>query len=234
MGFILLSLCIVANLLIRSRLPHKQDTRLAELLPDFRIFVDGTGALAMTTAAVFFVEWGLFVPLTYLPSYAVANGIDDNFSYQLIAIFNAGSVFGRWLPGYIADRIGRFNTMIVTVFMCLASTFAFWLPAGNSIGLIVTYCVIFGFASGSNISLTPICVGQLCDTSVYGRYYATSYTVVSFGTLTGIPIGGALISAAGGKYWSIIVFTGCSYVASLSCLVYVRIRKAGWSLRTKW
>ena len=34
---------------------------------------------------------------------------------------------------------------------------------------------------GSNISLTPVCVGQLCDTEVFGRWYATCYTIVSIG-----------------------------------------------------
>jgi hypothetical protein len=47
--------------------------------------------------------------------------------------------------------------------------------------LLVIYALLFGFSSGSNISLTPVCVGQLCKTENYGRYYATAYTIVSFG-----------------------------------------------------
>lgn len=235
-GFIFVFFVIFANLLVKGRLAPKNKTRVNDVLPDFRIFLDGTGAFALVTAGTFFMEFGLFVPITYLTSYCIANGVDPTFSYQVIAILNAGSCFGRWLPGLAADRMGRFNIMILTLMLCLITTFAFWLPATYDavVPLIVVYSVLFGFASGSNISLVPTCVGQLCDTREYGRYYATCYTVVSFSTLTGIPIAGALIDAAGGSYWGVIVFTGLCYVASVMCFVAVRVRKVGWSLRARW
>lgn len=235
-GFIFLLLVTVANLLVRSRLPPKKETRFRDVLPDFSIFLDGTGAFALTTAGTFFMEFGLFVPITYLTSYALANGIEQTFAYQVIAILNAGSCFGRWLPGLLADRVGRFNTMIAMLLMCMVTTFAFWLPAtySNVVPLTVVYAVLFGFASGSNISLVPVCVGQLCSTRVYGTYYATCYTVVSFSCLTGIPIAGALIDAAGGSYWGLIVFTGVCYVAATACFVAVRVMRVGLGLTAAW
>lgn len=178
MGLIFIVLLALANLLIRSRLRPATGTRTS-VLPDFTIFRDPP--FALTTAGVFFIEWGLFVPLAYISSYALAHDVRPAFAYQLLAVVNAGSFFGRWLPGYVADRLGRFNTMILTVAMCLLTTLALWLPARNSVPLMCIYAVLFGFASGSNISLTPVCVGQLCRTESYGRYYATCYTVVSFG-----------------------------------------------------
>lgn len=233
LGFVIVVLCAVANLLVRGRLPQKRKPPIAELLPDFKIFLDGTGALAATTAAVFFAEWGLFVPVTYLPSYAMANGISETFSYQIMAILNAGSFCGRVAAGYAADKIGRFNTIIIVVFFCLASTLCLWLPAHGDIGLVVSFSLIFGFGSGSIISVTPVCVGQLCKTSKYGRYYATSYTVVSFGVLTGIPIAGALIRQVG-DYWGVILFTGCCYIVAIACFIFVRIKKAGFHWKVKW
>lgn len=73
--------------------------------------------------------------------------------------------------------------MILTLGLCMISSLALWLPAAmlsdpslpvasdNSaiVGLLIVFCVIMGFASGSNISLTPVCVGMLCDTEEYGR-----------------------------------------------------------------
>jgi MFS family permease len=168
----------IANLLIRSRLPQKPFSK-ENVLPDFRIFRDPR--FALTTASVFFIEWGLFVPISYISSYALDHGFSSKFSYQIIAILNAGSFFGRWLPGYFADYLGRFNTLIATVALCLLCNACLWLPAGNSMALLIVYSALFGFSSGSNISLTPVCVGQLCKTENYGRYYATAYTIVSFG-----------------------------------------------------
>jgi MFS family permease len=224
-----LILLVLANLFIRARLPP-QPANLTTLLPDFSIFRDPV--FALTTAAVFFVEWGLFVPLTYLSSYAFEHGASEAFSYQLIAILNAGSCFGRYLPGLVADRIGRFNTMIITVLLCMVSTLALWLPGGSSVPLMVLYSLVFGFASGSSISLTPVCVGQLCKVENYGRYYATCYTFASFGSLTGIPIAGAILqqSAGGNDYWGLIVFTSLCWAGATLFFTLAKGIGGGWTV----
>jgi MFS family permease len=227
-ALISLVLLIVANLLIKSRLPSRKATK-ENILPDFRIFRDPV--FALTTAGIFFVEWGLFVPLTYLSSYALSYGVSTSFAYQLIAILNVGSCFGRYFPGFVADKVGRFNAIIVTIFMCLVFTLALWLPAHGSVPVIIVYALVFGFASGSGISLTPVCVGQLCKVENYGRYYATCYTFVSFGSLTGIPIAGQLVTRCNGQYWGLIVFTSCSYAASTMMLTTARMVGAGWKLK---
>ena len=226
-----LVLLTVATLCIRSRLPPRKATK-ESIMPDFRIFREPV--FALTTLAVFFVEWGLFVPIGFLTSYALANGVDTTFSYQLLAILNVGSCFGRYFPGLMADKIGHFNAMILTITLCLVSTWAIWLPAGGNVAVIVLYAIIFGFASGSGISLTPVCVGQLCRVENYGRYYATCYTLVSFGSLTGIPIAGALIKACGGQYWGLIVFTGTSYTAATIAFLLARGIGTGWGLKKRF
>lgn len=219
----------VANLLVRSRLPPK---RGQSTLPDPRVFRQLN--FTLTTLGVFFTEWGLFIPLTYFTSYAMEVGVNSTLAYQLIAILNAGSFFGRWIPGFIADRCGRFNAMIAATLLCLVTTLALWLPAGRSLPLLIVYGLLFGFASGSNISLTPVCVGQLCDTQNYGRYYASCYTVVSFGTLTGIPIAGQIIRAQHGHYQGLIIFTGVCYALAVLCFTTARVRAVGWKASAKY
>ncbi|KAI4102537.1 MAG: hypothetical protein LQ345_007369 [Seirophora villosa] len=226
LALIFFIILVIANLLIRTRLPPKAG---GTVRPDFRILGDVT--FSLTTAGVFFIEWGLFVPLSYISSYALANGVSMAFSYQLLAVLNAGSVFGRGIPGYVADRLGRFNTMIAAVALCLISVLGVWLNVGGSIAGLCVFAVLFGFASGSNISLTPVCVGQLCEPEVFGRWYGTCYTIVSIGCLTGIPIAGEILSVAGGDYWGLIVFTGMCYAAGMICFIGARVLKVGWSLK---
>lgn len=173
MGFVFLFLLVLGNILVRSRLPPKKD---GSVLPNFGIF--RSVPFSLMTAGVFFSELGLFIPITYLSSDALAQGFSTAFSYQILAILNAGSFFGRWLPGYMADRFGRFNTLILTVTLCLISTFALWLSAANSTPLIVVYSVLFGFGSGSNISLTPVCVGQICKITGDTALHATRLLVL--------------------------------------------------------
>ena len=171
----LVTFCL-AIMLIRPRMPPKA-AAVNAILPDISVFCDR--ALMLASMGIFFMEWGLFVPVTYLTSYALNHGFSSHFSFLLLSFINIGAIFGRWIPGYCADRIGRFNTLILTIFGCLLSIVCLWIPAGSSKPLITTFALLFGFASGSNVSLAPVCIGQLCNLESYGRYYATAYVMVS-------------------------------------------------------
>ena len=233
LGFLFLVLLIVANLLIRSRLPS-QPLSYASIVPDPKIFKDTTFLIA--TVGIFLIEWGLFLPLNYLTSYALSNGVEPALSYQLMAILNAGSFFGRWLPGLLADRIGRFNTMILMTLLYLVTTLVFWLAAALTLdinktrALLIVFAVLFGFASSSNISLRPVCASQLYETKDYGRYFATMYTVVGIGTLVGIPVAGKILIRCHGSYVGLIGFTGASYATGLGFFTWARVRVVGWGL----
>lgn len=165
-----------AMLLIRKRFPPKP-LSAARALPDLTILRNP--ALCWTAMGAFFMEWGLFVPLSYLASYALNHGQSPPFSYMLLALINAGAVPGRWVPGYLSDRLGRFNMLIATILGCGLSLACLWLTSGSNAAQLAAFAVIFGFFSGGNVSLAPVCIGQLCTIESYGRYYATANVLVS-------------------------------------------------------
>lgn len=180
MGLITIVLLMVGCLLVRPRESWRHTLPLNKsILPDFRILVQHN--VLLMTIGVFFIEWGFFIGLEYVASYSLANGINKRLSFLMIVFLNAGSVPGRWLPGFIADRFGRMNTMIATNVLCIIAILGLWLLANGNVAAVIAFCVVFGFASGSNISLVPVCVGEYCSTQDYGRYYSTVYTVVSLG-----------------------------------------------------
>jgi predicted MFS family arabinose efflux permease len=225
LGFLCLTLTIISNFLIKSRLPPAKNVSAH---PDIRIFQNL--AFLYTTIAVFLLEFALFIPLTYLSSYALSKGFDNAFSFQVITILNVGSVFGRVLPGYWADHIGHFNANMISVVVTIVACLGIWLPAGHTTAGIVIFALIFGFTSGSNISLVPVAIGRLCKTQHYGRYYATCYTVVSMACLINIPIGGKILNAGQGDYTWLIVTTGLIYCASLCAFLAAKVSAVGWRL----
>jgi nitrate/nitrite transporter NarK len=246
-GFVFLVLLALANLLIRVRLEPIANTKLFPL-PNLRIFRQP--AFVIVTIAAYFLEWGLFVPVTYLTSYCVDSGaFSPTFAYQVIAIYNGASTVGRWVSGYLADRFGAYNIMIIMVFFCTSTSLGLWLPAAvfsddilsagstnhsSAISaLTISYAVLMGIASGSNISLAPVCVSKLCDTRQYGEYYGMCYTIVAFGTLTGVPIAGAIIGT-GRAYWAGALFCGLCYLCALIGFVAIRITKAGWTWTVRY
>ncbi|KAM0333576.1 hypothetical protein ACHAQA_002241 [Verticillium albo-atrum] len=222
-GFICLTFCGTANLLIRSRLTPARD---ATPHPDFRILRDP--AFALTTAGIFLLEFALFIPVTYISSYMVHEGFSTDQAYQILAILNGASVFGRVLAGWWGDAFGAFNSNVLAVVVSVVACLGVWLPAGSTSGGVIVFAVLFGFASGNNISISPVCIGRLCKTQNYGRYYATTYTVVAFACLIGIPIGGEIVTATNGAYWGLIVFTGAIYVVSLVALWAAKVVCVGW------
>ncbi len=229
LGFILASLLGIANLVVRSRLPRKPMGTLMNVAPDLTVFKDPP--FALVSLGIFLMEWGIFIPLSYIAPYATSNGHSSAFGFQIIAILNAGSFFGRWLAGMVADMIGRVNTLILSILTCTIACLALWLPAENSTAMIIVFAVIFGFVSGSNLSLSPVCVGQMCKTEHYGRYFSTCWMFVAFGTLTALPIGGQILSANGESYTGLIVFAGLSYAAAATCLIAARVMKVGWKIK---
>lgn len=180
-GLITLVLLLIGCFTVRRRatFAKRQEVSEQSILPDLRVLC--SWPVFLMTAGVFLIEWGFFVGLEYVASYSLSYGISRRLSYLMVVFLNAGSFPGRWLPGIIADKFGRLNTMIGTNFLCIIAMFAIWLPARGNVVAVIIFSMVFGFSSGSNISLVPVCVGEYCTTENYGRYYTTVYTIVSFG-----------------------------------------------------
>lgn len=246
LGFLLLALAIPTNLFITTRLPPSKEP--FRVIPDLTAFKNPSFALC--TLGIFLMEWGLFVALTYQSSYVTTHGQDVLFGFTINALLNVGSFFGRWAPGLLADRLGRFNVIIATIALCVITVLALWLPAGNSEAIIIIFAITFGFASGSNLGLIPVCLSQLCRIEDYGRYFSAAFTLASFGqvsfkssqsyaftntqrrTLTSVPIGGQLLSTSSGSYMGLIIFAGVSYAGAFCCYTFSRGFAVGWNPRT--
>ncbi|KAL6711318.1 hypothetical protein ACN47E_005849 [Coniothyrium glycines] len=91
-GFVFFILLAFANLLMRVSLKPTVNTKLFPL-PDTRI--SKRMDFLIVTVGAFNLEWGLFVPITYLTSYYVNSGaVSPTFTSQVIAIFNSTSTVG--------------------------------------------------------------------------------------------------------------------------------------------
>lgn len=212
----------IGILLVRSRLPPAEN---ATAHPDFRIFKQVPYTL--TAIGIFLLEFSLFIPLAYVSTYAQHKGFSEKFAFNLGPIMNAGSVLGRGLPGYYADVVGPFNVCMFSVVLSMVACLCVWLPLGHTTAGVIIFSVLFGFASGTSIAMAPVCIGRMCRTNNYGRYYATTYMVVSFACLIGIPIGGSLVAAEDGEYNNLIIFTGVIYVGSMAFLMAAKVTQLG-------
>jgi len=178
----------------------------------------------------FFGFMGMYIPFFYLQSYAIQLGIsDENMGFYLLVFLNAGSVFGRIIPNFLADKTGCFNMLIPT--SAIAAILAFiWIGIRNQPGLIV-FALLYGFFSGTFVSLPPTTVVTLSPSlGVVGVRMGMNFFLASIGLLVGTPIAGAILTHgwAGLQAWG----AACVAIATL-CMIGARVTKAGWGLMKK-
>ena len=73
-------------------------------------------SMQLTCLAMFITYFGLFAPIFYLPSFAKHQGFSTTLAFYTASIVNGASFAGRILPGFVADRYGKFNCCIVAMF----------------------------------------------------------------------------------------------------------------------
>ena len=182
--------------------------------------------------ALFLSFIGLYFPFFYASIYGsrIAN-LPDDTAFYLLSVLNAGSVFGRVVPGIVADKIGSLNTIVPCAIVATVLSLA-WLGITNATGLWV-FCALYGFFSGAIVSLPPTIVALICpDMSKVGTRMGMCFAFAGLGLLIGNPIAGTILSVPEGKFKGAIGFSGATLVAGLVALACVRVlvwnRKKGW------
>ena len=176
---------------------------------------------------------GLFIPFTFIILEAVSKGMSVSLAGYLVSILNATSIFGRTLPAWAADQhLGRFNVIIVMAIITTIIVFGLWIPASSNAAIIV-FAAIFGFTSGTIVSMLPALVAQISDVRQIGVRSGTIFSIVAIAVLVSNPIAGALIVQDNGGFVKLQIFAGCVMTGGCVFLVLARIKLAGFNFRVK-
>lgn len=223
MAFLFLALLSVACLTVKSRLPPRPRPFV------FAEYLEGLSdpRMSVTVAGFFLFMWGMFLPFNYVILQAEAAGVSSTLVPYLLPILNAVSIFGRIVPGLVADKLGRYNVMIFIMFVSALFSLAVWIPVESTAGILV-FAIIFGFSSGGYISLAPTLVAQISDIRQIGTRVGAAFAIQSFGALTGSPIGGAIVKRQHGDYLGLQLFCGCSMMAGVVVIIIARYIQVGF------
>uniref|UniRef100_A0A0B7KBY3 Major facilitator superfamily (MFS) profile domain-containing protein n=1 Tax=Bionectria ochroleuca TaxID=29856 RepID=A0A0B7KBY3_BIOOC len=202
-GFVMMPFLLFSCVFIKARLPPKVSS-----------FFDGSAfkqtEFCLLAGAMFFMMLGVFTPLFYIPTLAVSRGMNATLASYLLAIINGASIFGRIIPGVLADKLGPSNVFsvagIVTgVIVCCLDE-----PSGTA--QFVVYCVFIGFCSGTVISGGSAALARTVkNPQLMGTYLGMGMGLSSIAVLIGPPINGRLLDQYG--FLSVGLFSG------LVCLV---------------
>lgn len=139
------------------------------------------------------------------------------------------SIFGRIIPGALADKVGKFNMQSLWCSVAGVLILALGLPASGNAAYI-TFALFYGFASGAFVSLLPAQIAHISKIEQIGIRVGVLFACISFAGLVGNPIAGAIVDANNGKYWGMNVFSGIMVLAGACMYIVTRMYIAGWKV----
>lgn len=142
------------------------------------------------------------------------------------------SIFGRIIPGALADKVGKFNMQSLWCVIAGILVLALGLPASNNAAYI-TFAAFYGFASGAFVSLLPAQMAQISKVEEIGVRVGVIFCCISFAGLVGNPIAGAIVVADKGDYWGLNVFSGVMLISGAAMFVVTRMYIAQWKVFAK-
>ena len=180
--------------------------------------------LTVYAVANFFGFMGVYIALYYTQLYALSQtDADKNLASYLLSMINAGTIVGRVVPNYFADKIEPLYVQIAST-VCAAILSFCWIAVRSS-ARIVAFSVLYGIAAGPFNSLPGmIIIGISPDLSTIGLQIGVSLAVAGAGSLIGEPIAGALLRTQAGwtalQVWAGSLLTVCA----LLC-IYTKVLK---------
>ncbi|KAJ3532861.1 hypothetical protein NM208_g8249 [Fusarium decemcellulare] len=155
---------------------------------------------AAVAAAFVFLEFVIFGVSGNLPTLSLRAGNPVETGYNLIAIINGVGCVGRIVSGFLGDRYGHCNILILAILLTAMGMGGSLLPFGTTrVNALYAFAALWGMGTGFFSALIPACIGKTCEHKDYGQYLGTINFTVSFSLLITVPIGGQMLQELGGQ-----------------------------------
>ncbi|KXN87189.1 Riboflavin transporter MCH5 [Leucoagaricus sp. SymC.cos] len=213
-GFILLVFTGICNLTLKRRLPP---VNVKGGLLNLAAFKDPPFTIYCLSSFLTFL--GIYTVLTYVNVSATQLGSSPDLAFYFVAFANAASLFGRWMSGLLADKTGCMNIMIPFTFFAGILTYA-W-PFTHSTASLIVVTLIYGFCSGTYVSLLTAPIMNFGGEGDVGRRIGMFMTITALGAVAGPPISGA-INAATGDFEGVGLYAGSTVILGVACMVTAR------------
>lgn len=144
-----------------------------------------------------------YAPVYFFSAYARTLGYSAASGANFIALSNGSSAAGKVIIGYIADRYGRLNLLLVCTLISSAATLGLWLPStiagGDRSGkaMFAAFAILYGIFAGAYVALFPTALVELFGVQHFASVNGFLYMLRGIASLVGTPVAGALIRGSG-------------------------------------
>jgi len=161
------------------------------------------GALYGIVAAVFVSGTGIGSLLPILPLFLRERGASYSFVGLIVGAALAAQAVGQWPAGWLAERIGRKEMMVVGLLVASAASLMFLLPLSIEWLVAVRFLQGLGFAAAAPAEIAA--VADVVPPEELGRAYGWVSAARQSGIIVGPALGGVL--AVFGR-WTVFAVTG--------------------------
>jgi len=166
---------------------------------------------------------GFYLPSLYLPSYASATGLGPRTGALLLAIMSIAQVCGQLTYGYLSDGRLSLNVLLLSSSMIAAvASLTLW-GLARSLAPLILFALVYGFFA---YAYSAMRVRMGTAVSADPNTALATFCIFSFfqgiGNVLAGPISGTLLGSVldlsdygHSRYKAMVIFTGCSMVASV-------------------
>ena len=228
LGFMTLAMLVPSWFLLKQRIPPRKSGPLVE----WAAFADVTYTLF--AVGMFLNFWGVYIAFFYVGTFAKSNvGMSSGQATDLLMVMNGVGFLARVIPSFAADRYTGPMNMLISSALLSAVLLLGWIGVAEASTLYV-FVVLYGTFAASTQSMFPATLASIStNLDTLGTRLGMVLTIVSFASLTGPPIAGALLAEAKGDYIFLQLFAGLCMMAGAATLVAGRLYKYGFVLRVK-
>ncbi|KAI8139342.1 major facilitator superfamily domain-containing protein, partial [Fennellomyces sp. T-0311] len=224
LGLVFLAINAVACLLIKETptgIRCRKKARSSKTTNHPRTFLNANVILWIIQGPI--QMGGLYIPYTFLPSYATHIGLSDIQGSAAISLICGANFLGRIGIGLSADRLGRLNALILTCTLSGLSCFLIWIPAYNFASLVV-FSIIYGLFSGGFGSTCPSITSFLVGMDDYPTVISLLNTLCALGSLASTVASGIESISSAEPFLPCKLMTGCACMFSASIALVLKLR----------
>ncbi|KFY51266.1 hypothetical protein V497_09283 [Pseudogymnoascus sp. VKM F-4516 (FW-969)] len=227
-AFIVLGLSVLPIIFMRPRIPP---TGRVRSVVDNTAWTDlGFMSYAVGVSVTFLV---LYTAFFYLQVFTELNDISSaEFSPYTVTFLNVGSIIGRLLPTYLADKLGQVNVIVFCTFASAVLAFG-WMGIHN-LGGVVVFAVLYGITSGGVVNLSASALMTFSPSmALIGTRMGMAFALAGVCVLVGTPIAGAILGDFTRTRWlAAIGYSAGGLILGTAFMIVARFTKGrgkdGW------
>ena len=165
---------------------------------------------------------GLYIPFFFIQQYATnVIHLTPETAFWILTVLNASSLFGRVIPGQIADRLHD-PVLVIAISTICSTVLAFcWIAIRQTVASIFVFCGLYGFFSGAFVSLsTPATVSLAPTLDEIGTRLGMFNFIGSLGLLIGNPVAGFIAKQS---WTGTQLFCGAASLIACGLIVLVKL-----------